>query len=408
MKNFFYILPKPIRRLIVNTLEQLTFLYVKFYVNDDTALTRKRDPNTKINVLIYHISALTFGGTEKNLQMIAKYLDKTKYNVFLFHATKTEKNRLDYLKDSNVNVIEFDYTNVRSGWPYVIDDMKPSLQSVINDNKVDCIITATPGHTIYPLIQIRNIPIILLNIFGSFSMQKNIVKHLCVSNTVKKLAERVVENEKLQVQYNPSERPILNQEKANALREKFAIKDTDLVFGRIGRADDSIFDPIGLLAFDIAIRTNPDIHYLIMSPANAAKKLVIEHKIPNVHWIEPSYHEEDVWAFHQAIDVLAHFRADGESCGLNIIESMLVGNPILTHKSHIWNAHLEYLDDSFSRYTEKNDCEQYAKNMIEFAEFHKSGKLKEMGQKAKEKGEKLFLIENIIGKYENIINEAVQ
>ncbi|MBC7981814.1 hypothetical protein H7X65_01940, partial [Candidatus Parcubacteria bacterium] len=139
-----------------------------------------------------------------------------------------------------------------------------------------------------------------------------------------------------------------------------------------------------------------------------AKKLVIEKKIPNVHWLEPSYLEDEVWAFHQAIDVLAHFRNDGESFGLNIAESMLVGNPILTHKSHIWNAHLEYLDNSFSRYTDKDDYEQYAKNMIEFAELHNSGKLKEMGQEAKIKAEGLFLIENCIGKYENIINEATQ
>ena len=181
-----------------------------------------------------------------------------------------------------------------------------------------------------------------------------------------------------------------------------------MVFGRIGRSDDSIFDPIGLLAFSIAVKTNPDIHYLIMSPADAAKKLVIEKKILNVHWLEPSYLEEDVWAFHQAIDVLAHFRNDGESFGLNIAESMLVGNPILTHRSHIWNAHLEYLDSSFSRYSEKDDYAQYAKNMIEFASLNTTGALKEMGQKAKEKAEKLFLIENIIGKYENIINEAVK
>ena len=403
MKKIFYLLPKQIRRLIVKIIESIAF-----YHTTNKIQIKKTTPEGKINILMYHISALSFGGTEKNLQMIAKYLDKNKYNVFLMHGTKTENNRLDYLKDSSVKFIHFDYDKVHPKWPYVIDNMNPKLEAIVSENSIDCIITATPGQTIYPLINIRNIPIILINIFGSFSMQKNIARHICISEEVKKLAKRIVNEDNLAVQYIPSERPILNPEKAKSLRERFNIKGTDLVFGRIGRSDDSIFDPIGLLAFSIAVKTNPDIHYLIMSPADAAKKLVIEKKILNVHWLEPSYLEEDVWAFHQAIDVLAHFRNDGESFGLNIAESMLVGNPILTHRSHIWNAHLEYLDSSFSRYSEKDDYAQYAKNMIEFASLNTTGALKEMGQKAKEKAEKLFLIENIIGKYENIINEAVK
>ncbi|MBC7767092.1 hypothetical protein H7Y21_03820 [Arenimonas sp.] len=406
MKKAFYLLPKTIRRLIVRSIESIALFNTRN--KSFQAKPEKKQSGNKINVLIYHINALSFGGTEKNLQMIAKYLDKSKYNVFLMHATQGDKNRHEYLRDTDMRIIPFEYERVETTWPYFIKNMSPLLETIIEEHKIDCIVTATPGQTIYPLINIKSVPIILINIFGSFSMQKNIRKHLCVSETVKKLAARVVNEDMLEVQYNPSERPIPNAEGAKKIRGRFGIKDIDLVFGRIGRADDSIFDPIALLAFEIAIKINPEIHFLIMSPADAAKKLVIENNIPNVHWLEPSYLEEDVWAFHEAIDVLAHFRADGESCGLNIIESMLVGNPILTHKSHIWNAHLEYLDNSFSRYTEKDDYEHYAKNMIEFGEFHKSGKLKEMGQEGKEKGEKLFLIENIIKRYESWINQAVK
>lgn len=370
-------------------------------------IIKKHSHSGKVNILIYHISALSFGGTEKNLQMIAKYLNKDKYNIFLMHGTKTEKNRLSYLQDTNVKIIDFTFDSIEPNWPYFINNMNPLLESILNEYEIDCIITATPGHTIYPIINIKKIPILLINIFGSFSLQKNIKKHICISEEVKKLAKRVVDKNKLEVQYIPSERPLIRLAEARGLRERFNIKDSDLVFGRIGREDDSIFDPIALLAFEIAVKTNPDIHYIIMSPANLAKKLVTEHNISNIHWLEPSYLEKDVWAFHQSIDVLAHSRIDGESCGLNIIESMLVGNPILTHKSHIWNAHLEYLDNSFSRYSEKDNYEQYAKNIIEFANLHKMGKLKQMGQKAKTKAEELFLIENIIGKYESMIDESI-
>jgi glycosyltransferase involved in cell wall biosynthesis len=406
MKNIFYKLPKILRRSIVWLIEFFALMAV--YAKDGRVAPTKHQKSGKTNVLIYHIDALSFGGTEKNLQMIAKYLDKATYNVFLLHGTKTEKNRAAYLDGAGVEILNFSHENTGRAWPYYFTSMNPALEQIVQDKNIDCIITATPGQTIYPFIKIRNIPIILINIFGSFSMQKNIVMNLCVSNAVQSLAERVVNKKKLMVQYNPSEKPLWNKEEAKTIRESFGIADSDLVFGRIGRADNSIFDPIGLLGFEAAVRIHPDIHYIIMSPAEAAKKLVEDRSIPNVHFLAPSYLEEDVWAFHQAIDVLAHFRKDGESCGLNIIESMLVGNPILTHKSSIWNAHLEYLDDSFSRYAEIDDYNQYGENIAQFRTLHETGELKIMGERAKEKAEKLFLIENTINLYQNIIDEAVK
>ena len=46
--------------------------------------------------------------------------------------------------------------------------------------------------------------------------------------------------------------------------------------------------------------------------------------------------------------------------------------------------------------------------MIEFIKLHQSDQLKNLGQKAKEKAEKLFLIKNIIKNYESIIDEIVK
>jgi glycosyltransferase involved in cell wall biosynthesis len=405
LKNIFYSFPKFIRQVILYIIESLTYLKLKKQKIDKII---KKGHYKKKNILIYHRDCLSFGGTEKNLQMIAKYLDRKKYNVFLMHGTKTENNRASYLNNTGTKIIKFFYDEVGKNWPYFLSNMQPPLEKAVGDCLIDCIVTATPGQTVYPIINIRNIPIILINIFGSFSVQNNIKSHICISEEVKNLAGRVVPEDKLKVQYIPSEKPIINTNKAKQIRQKFEIKDNELVFGRIGRADDSIFDPIGLLAFEIAVKKQPDIHYIIMSPANKAKQLVADRKIPNIHWLEPSYTEEDVWAFHQAINVLAHFRSDGESCGLNIIESMLVGNPILSHKSHIWNAHLEYLDDSFSRVSEKDDYNEYAQNMLEFIDLNKDGKLKQTGQMAKEKAERMFLIENAIKRYEQIIDRAIQ
>lgn len=409
LKDTFYKLPKPIKRYFVKSVEFLGLIYIRYKVKNNPKIKKnKNNNNNKKNILIYHINGLSFGGTEKNLQMIAKHLDKNKYNVYLLYGTKTEKDRSKYLENSGVEIIKFDYEKVDNKWPYFIYNMNPRIETIINKYKIDLIITATPGQTIYPIITIKNIPIILLNIFGSFNTQKNIIKNISISKEVEELANRVNDNSKSIIQYIPSERQILNLEKAKEIRNRFNIKETDLVFGRIGRADDSIFDPIALKAFEIAVKEKPDMHYIIMSPPSLAKELVSENKIPNVHFLEPSYLEEDIWAFHESIDVLAHFRLDGESCGLNIIESMLVGNPILTHKSHIWNAQLEYLGPEFSMFIEKDDYKKYAENMLKMYECFKNGKLKDMGDLAKEKAEKLFLIENVIDKYESFIDNVLK
>jgi len=124
--------------------------------------------------------------------------------------------------------------------------------------------------------------------------------------------------------------------------------------------------------------------------------------------LAPSAQEKDVWAFHQAIDVLAHFRKDGESCGLNIEEAMLCGKPIISHKSRIWNAHLKYLDGSFSRVAEIDNIKQYTKYMREFTELKQNGKILKMGKKAKEKAEKLFLIKNNINRFERWVDRALK
>jgi len=73
----------------------------------------------------------------------------------------------------------------------------------------------------------------------------------------------------------------------------------------------------------------------------------------------------------------------------------------------MWNAHLEYLDDSFSRVADMDNVEQYAGYMRDFIKFKKSGEIKEMGKMAKKKAEKLFLIDNLIGQFEKCIDSAL-
>lgn len=137
-------------------------------------------------------------------------------------------------------------------------------------------------------------------------------------------------------------------------------------------------------------------------------KLVQERHIPHVHFLPFIYSEDEIWAFHSAIDVFAHFRYDGESCGLSIAESMLVGNPIISHRSRIWNAHLEYLTPDNSFVVDVDDVDAYSIAMQSFGN-DADGKLrKNMGIVAQQKAQELFHIEAYMQKLTPLIEDSLR
>jgi len=387
------------------------FISKLFDKTGDFEFTNFNQKNKK-RILVYHINSLGFAGTEKFLQILAKYLNKNKYEVFFMHPDESnlEKiQRLNYVKKGNIQPIPFTYKKISKIPPYYISEMSPDIFKLIKKLKIDLLVTPGSGHANYPFSIIKNIPIILLNIFGQPNVQKNISHHICISHEVADKLKPIVPDIKIKILPVPSEGPNKNSWQTGLnLRYKHDIKDTDFVFGRIGRPDDNIFDPIGIRAFQKVVVKYPQAHYLIMAPMPKLVDIVKSENIPNVYFLEPSSKEEDVWAFHQALDTMAHFRFDGESFGLNIAESMLCAKPIITHKSPIWNAHLEYLEPSFSRVAEINDVNSYAKYMEEFIQKKQTGELLKMGKIAKAKADKLFLIENNINKFETWIDESLE
>lgn len=416
-------LPMFARRLAVSSIEYAWKMScikkenasVREFINKierDYSRREAKKEGEKTNVLFYHISGLSFGGTEKSLQAIAKHMDKRAFNVHFAYGNRTgspvQNSREHYLAGSGVELIKTDYAFIEPKKPFYISGMTPSLPELILAKDIDVIVTATSGHAEFPLNVIPRVPILNINIFGSFCLQKNIARQLCISHEVAEKAAFVIPKEKLEVLYIQSERPAADRAAGIALRAKLGIPDDAFVFGRIGRADNGIFDPIALDAFRQVAEIEANAYFLIMSPAPIAVEKVKAEGIPRVIFLAPSPAEFDIFSFHQALDVLAHSRHDGESCGLNIIESMMCGNPIITHRSHIWNAHLEYLDDSFSRVAPKDDPDAYASHMNELVELRRSHsqQFQTMQANAKEKAEKLFLIDNSIGNIENIIRDA--
>lgn len=370
----------------------------------------------KKRILFYYVYALAYGGTSSLMQILAKHLNKEKFEVFIMYSDKVEStvgqsipsnSRLKFVLESGVFSIPFDYDYIDRTLPYFIHSMSPKVEDVIKALDIDLLVVTGAGHAEFPFSIIKNIPIIFLNIFGQPNVQKNIKFHLCISKEVAGKLYPIVPKEKIKVIYVPSEGPINMAAEGQEIRARFGIKKDDLVFGRIGRGSDWIFDPIGILAFEKLVAKYPFVHYLIVCPPPMLRKIQEEKNIPNVHFLEELGTKEELWTFYYAIDVYAHFRHDGESFGLNIVEAMFAGRPVISHKSKIWNAHLEYLDPSFAFVADIDNVDQYLQFMEFFAKDKGRMRIKEMGEKAAKKAER-FHIRNHINDFEDYVREALK
>jgi len=417
IKKLVQYLPVTIKRSLIEKYENyktvkmmLSLDYSKGKIKEELNKTIHK-PEGKLNILFYHPSGLSFGGTEKFLQIIAKHLPKEKYNVYFMYSSKPRGDsavlsdgRKKYLEGNVTSFIEFNYDSMDQHYPYTTRGMVPDFYSTISKFKIDLIINAGSGYTEFPLNMVRDIPIIMINIFGSPASQKNITKHVCISKEVSDKVSSWIGDLKNEVMYILSEGPTSTP---GTIRKDLGLSEGDFIFGRIGRADDSIFDPIGINAFKKVVAKNPKAHYVVMSAPPILKKIVSDENIPNVHFLPASSDEDAIWNFHKSIDTLAHFRLDGESCGLNIAEAMLCGKPIISHRSHIWNAHTEYLDETFSRIAPKDDSDKYAEYMEEYIAAKQTGKINSMGELSRQKAEKLFLVKNKISEFESYINDSL-
>lgn len=412
IKKIFFVLPLSIRSLFIYLYELFFAVFCVIREALEYSISNYSERETSLGVrkkiLIYQIGGLGFGGTEKTLQIIANNICDD-YDVYFLASEKgalyTRKNYLD----KRVNVILFDYTERQGSYPFYIKGMTPHIKNIIHDYSIDLLITADSGYTQYPINTISTIPIIMINIFGSPALQSNIVSSVFISNAVKKHSEKYIGEKELdRVIYLPVPEPAARAtERAKEIRKEFSIPEGAFVFGRIGRDSNDIFDSIGIKSFQITVRKFPSVYYLIMSAPQILKDIVEKEKIPNVHFLPPSADELDIWGFHYAINCLAHFRRDGETYGMNITESMRAGNPIITHKSSIWNAHLEYLEPTFSRVADIDDFEAYTAFMEEYVTIQSSNRelWDKMKQETMKTTEKLFSIEEYTKQIKLIITK---
>jgi len=353
----------------------------------------------KHNILFYHDTGLYYGSTEKLLQTIAKNLDPNKFNIyFLYSDKKYGEPRLSYFLGSNVKLIKFNYDYKAEEEPFRIVGMKPSVMGVVDKYNIECIFLTIFSNYQFPINTIPStMPIISVSPFGHFCTNGNMFMVYCSGSDNTKRAERKgarnAENFFNPLSDPPSEYVI-----------KKSISET-IVFGRIGRPNNAIFDPISILAFKRLEDIYGDkVRYNIIAPPSNMVRMVKDLKIKNIRFFKPIVSEGELAGFYYNIDILAHARKDGETIGIAIAEAMMAGNPIITHKSHFHNDHLKFMDKSFARWCGVDDVDAYFENMRWFVE--NKNQIREMGLLARKKAKDIFGFEKILNKINNDIESA--
>lgn len=335
----------------------------------------------KIRVLHY-CNQLSLGGTEKTMHSFCRHLDPTEFEVFAaswfkkipfkeqirlkigaFFGHSKSQGKLQSLGQRNARAAEFQ--DLLGGRLFFLS-REEDLTQILQKYDIDILHIHTSGRAEFPANNetIMSLPRAVVTT-NQFELQNDsrasrfIGKILFVSHWLKdNKASWSRGDARADVLYNPIEMPSSN----DGLREALRIPSDAFVFGRVGRADPGIHDPISLRAYK-KIETDKTYFLALSAPLpmiQEAKKLELRNFISLPATADPV----ELSRFYNSIDVLAHARKDGETFGLNIAEAMIHGKPVVSHLCSAMNAQIEVIG-STGFVVEQDDVNSYASKLSE-------------------------------------------
>jgi len=304
----------------------------------------------KINVLQV-CNQLGLGGTEKTLQVFAKYLNKDLFNVYIC-AIHRGGEREGMLKDMGLEV-------------YVIDSNKKRLIDLMIGKNIHILHVHRAGVdeplAIMAAQEARVPAIIETNVFGMVDrgeVGKLIDRHLMVSKMCalryrswSKMRDEEF-GRKVNVVYNPVdmaefENRDFSDEKLRQLRHELGIAPNDYVIGRIGRPDTAKWSGLCINMMTHLTREIPNVKYVIVGiPEAKISEIGKRGLASNFVFMETTSDPQKVSDFYKLIDVLAHSSRMGESFGCTIAEAMACRKPVVVNSTPLKdNAQIELVDN---------------------------------------------------------------
>lgn len=316
-----------------------------------------------MNIAILHHSLFEHqsGSAEKLLRDIAINLSQ-RPNISITLIYGNSKNNIDinnYCSD-NIYHEKFEYSSININRPCSIENISLDINSILHLNKINIVIALVWSWSIDHLEKIpKDICLYLISPFGHIISHPNIGRILVsghancrkllllgFKNTINFLNPLNIEK------YSPENHELIDSE--------------EVIYARLGRSDPYLFDPISLRAFKLLQEEFPGrVKFVYVNPCSRAREFVKINDIKAVEFRE-WLSEDELIDFYHSFDVLCHARYDGETLGVAIIEALLSGKVVVSHKSHIYNEHLKWLKSPFGRYVPKGDVIGYYWGLRDF------------------------------------------
>ena len=361
-----------------------------------------------IKVAFIKFGGMANGGTEKVLQTIAAELPKDKFVVDYFYCDSapyigsdfvhpdTDPSRVQYVKDSGVNLIKFDvgFKDLRTSTHDWVDT---NFWELFDEEKYDVIQTGRSGHPEYPFTLINKTPIVdSIHLSGMAENKHNSVKTVLISNEQR---DRWIMSggpaEKAVIIPNPLKIPDVGEVN---YREEFGWQDK-FIFGLHQRRDNHIFSPIPLEAYDEIEDDNTA--FLLLGGSENYQKQAKDLGLKNFKHLPPVGELEPIHKFLNTLDVFAHGRSDGEQCSCAIIEAMSHGLPVISHSAPSMGQ-LEQIGDAGKV---ANSYQEYSEVMVDMIDD--KNYYSKCAQNSKKRYNEIYKLESIIKKYADIYEGVV-
>ena len=292
------------------------------------AETVKKNINLGFNkkLIVHYLHHLGIGGTAKVVQILCKYfkkMDKDFHHVLAYKA-HGELEREPFFEEilGKENLIS--YASVPEFYE-VIKEIKPFIMHRQTSGQ--------PEMPFVPPIVQQCKHVISTSIFGHVDESINLSRVIYISNNMQHCAG--VFNPNTRMIAIPVEAPLTNED----LREELDIPQDAFVFGRLGRDDNDIYDPVNLISF--AQLEDDSLYFVALSPSETLKQKAESLGITNIRYVDKTLDDVRISRFYNTIDVLAHSRKDGECNPGNIWEGFSHGKPVVSHYGIPYNGHIQ-------------------------------------------------------------------
>ena len=310
----------------------------------------KKNINLSFNkkLIVHYLHHLGIGGTAKVVQLLCKYFNKidNKFHHVLAYKAHGELEREPIFEEILGKNNMISYASV------------PELYEILKEIKPHIIHRQTSGQPEMPFappIVAQAKHVISTSIFGHVDETIDLSRVIYISNYMQHCAG--VFNPNTRLIAIPVEAPLTNED----LREELNIPQDAFVFGRIGRDDNDIYDPVNLNAFS-QIEDN-DTYFVALAPSEVLKKRAKKLGITNIRYVDKTLDDVRISRFYNTLNVLAHSRKDGECNPGNIWEGFSHGKPVVSHYGIPYNGHIQEIGDCGFVVTRKDNFHNVWQNL---------------------------------------------